>query len=141
MQTESNTRQRKSRQQANLRVLGNNKESQGEYQFKIEFLFFQEDGTYIAYCPALDISSPGESFNETVGNFYEMFQLHIECCIENNTLHDDLLAHGWVLEKEDVLPPQFSSLVSKKEVKTVGLCYSTLGTVSDCPDTDGTMLS
>ena len=117
MKTESNTRQRKSRLQANLKVLGHDKESQGEYRFKIEFLVFQEDGTYIAYCPALDISSSGESFNEAVGNFYEMFQLHIECCIENNTLHDDLLAHGWVLEKEDVLPPQFSSLVGKKEVK------------------------
>lgn len=84
MNTESNTRQRKLRIQANLK----------EYRFKIEFLVFQEDGTYIAYCPALDISSSGESFNEAVGNFYEMFQLHIECCIENNTLHDDLLAHG-----------------------------------------------
>ncbi len=117
MKTESHTHQRKSSLQANLKVQTRNKKTQREYRFKLEFLIFQEDGAYIAYCPALDISSSGESFNEAVGNFYEMFQLYVECCIENNTLHDDLLAHGWVVEKEDVLPPQFSSLVGKKEVK------------------------
>ena len=73
-------------------------ELQKDYRFSLEFFVFQENGLQIAYCPSLDISTSGTTFNEAVGNFYEMFQLYIECCVENNTLHDDLLAHGWKLQ-------------------------------------------
>ena len=64
-----------------------------EYHFSIEFYVFQENSSYIAYCPSLDISTCAESYNEAISAFYEMFQFHIECCIENGTLHEDLLAH------------------------------------------------
>lgn len=66
-----------------------------EYRFQLVFYVFQEDGVYIAYCPSLDISTSGKDFNGAVGNFYECFQLHVECCVESGTLHDDLSAHGW----------------------------------------------
>lgn len=52
-----------------------------------------------------------------VGNFYEMLQLHIECCVESGTLHDDLLAHGWKMRKRDIVPPTFSVLMKKPEMK------------------------
>ena len=60
-----------------------------EYRFSIEFFVFQQDGAYIAYCPSMDISTSGKTFNEAVGNFHEMFQLHIECCIDNESLIQD----------------------------------------------------
>lgn len=88
-----------------------------EYRFSIEFFIFQDSGLYIAYCPSLDISTSGKTFNEAVGNFYEMFQLHIECCVESGTLHDDLLAHGWKMRKRDIVPPAFSVLMKKPEMK------------------------
>ena len=90
---------------------------QSEYRFSLEFFVFQENGLQIAYCPSLDISTSGATFNEAVGNFYEMFQLYIECCVENNTLHDDLLAHGWKVQKKQMLPPTFSVLMRKPEMK------------------------
>ena len=90
---------------------------QSEYRFSLEFFVFQENGLQIAYCPSLDISTSGATFNEAVGNFYEMFQLYIECCMENNTLHDDLLAHGWKVQKKQMLPPTFSVLMRKPEMK------------------------
>ena len=70
-----------------------------EYRFRLEFYVFQEDGVYIAYCPSLDISTSGDTFNGAVGNFYEMFQLHIECCVEHGTLLKDLAAHRWKVRK------------------------------------------
>lgn len=88
-----------------------------EYHFSIEFFVFQEDGSYIAYCPALDISSSGETFNDAISGFYEMFQLHVECCVENKTLYDDLLAHGWKMRKSNITPPRFSTLMRKPEMK------------------------
>ena len=88
-----------------------------EYRFQLVFYVFQEDGVYVAYCPSLDISSSGNSFNEAVGNFYECFQLHVECCVESGTLHDDLLAHGWKITKKSILPPTFSVLMKKAEMR------------------------
>ena len=65
-----------------------------EYRFSVEFYIFQEGDSYVAYCPALDISTCANTYNDAVSAFYEMFQLHIECCVESGTLHDDLLVHN-----------------------------------------------
>jgi predicted RNase H-like HicB family nuclease len=87
-----------------------------EFKLSIEFYVFVEDGLYISYCPSLDISTSGETYNEAIGNFYEMLQLHIECCTDNNTLYDDLKSHGWKLDGENILPPSFMTLMEKPEM-------------------------
>lgn len=92
-------------------------EAANEYRFQLEFYIFQEEGRYIAYCPSLDLSTSGDSFNDAVGNFYECFQLHVECCVECGTLYDDLIAHGWKLRKKSIMPPTFSALMKKPEMK------------------------
>ena len=90
-----------------------------EYRFSIEFVIFRENDLFIAYCPSLDLSSSGESFNDAISNFYEMFQLYIESCVENKTLFADLAAHGWKMQKKTILPPKFSSLAKKPEMKRI----------------------
>lgn len=88
-----------------------------EYRFRLEFYVFQDDGVYIAYCPSMDLSTSGNSFNEAVENFYECFQPHVECCVDQGTLFDDLVAHGWKLSKKGIRPPSFTSLMRKPEMK------------------------
>ena len=88
-----------------------------EYRFSLEFYIFREDGNYIAYCPALDLSTCAETYNDAISSFYEMFQLHVECCVETGTLHDELLAHGWKFRKKSILPPAFTVLMKKPEMK------------------------
>ena len=90
-----------------------------EYHFSIEFFIFQENGTFIAYSPALDLSSSAETYNEAISNFYEMFQLYVESCVESGTLQEDLQAHGWKLHKKSksLQPPSFSVLMKKPEMK------------------------
>lgn len=88
-----------------------------EYKFNVEFYVFMEDGMYISYCPSLDISTSGVTFNEAIGNFYEMLQLHVETCIECNTLKEDLLAHGWSVSDDTLLPPAFMTLMEKPDMK------------------------
>ena len=90
-----------------------------EYRFQLEFYVFQEDGVYIAYCPSLDISTSGDTFNEAVGNFHERFQLHVEWCVEHGTLLEDLAAHGWKVKKGNIMPPSFSSLMRKTDIKSL----------------------
>lgn len=88
-----------------------------ECRCSVCFFVFCENKRHIAYCPSLDLSTSGDTFNEAVGNFYEALQLYIECGVENNTLHDDLTAHGWTFKKEKITPPPFKKLMVKAEVK------------------------
>lgn len=66
---------------------------------------------FIAYCPALDITSAGDSLNDVVTQFYEHFQLYIECCLEDNTLVEDLQNHGWKLDGVKLCQPTFGDLL------------------------------
>ena len=73
-----------------------------EYRFSLEYYIFMEGTDYVVYCPALDISTCAKTYNEAVSSFYEMFQLHIECCVENGTLQDDLLSHAFIMKKPEM---------------------------------------
>lgn len=66
----------------------------------IAFYVFKEGNAYIAYCPSLDISTCAETYSEAVSAFHKMFQLHMEFCVENGTLAEDLMAREWKI------PPQ-----------------------------------
>lgn len=88
-----------------------------EFRFVMDFVIFMDGGLFISYCPSLDISSYGDTYNEAISNFYEMFQLHIESCLAAGTLHDDLLSHGWTLRKDGVTPPPLTKLFDKPEMK------------------------
>lgn len=88
-----------------------------EYHLSVQFYLFKENGRYIAYCPSLDLSTSGDTYNSAVSNSHEMLQLYIECCNDRGTLHDDLLAHGWTIKKKDVKPPTFMQLLVKPELK------------------------
>lgn len=92
-------------------------EKSAEYRFQLEFYVFQEGGNHIAYSPALDISTSGSTFNDAIANFYERFQLYVEYCVAHGTLHNDLLSHGWKFKKESIIPPSFSVLMRKPEMK------------------------
>lgn len=92
-------------------------DGKAEYHFTLDFLIFQEDGAYIAYCPSLDISTCADTHNEAISNFYEMFQLHIETCLEMGTLQEDLLSHGWKLRDKSLTPPALITLIKKPEVR------------------------
>lgn len=89
------------------------------YKFDLDVLIFQDDGSYIAYCPALDMTEASDTFNSVIGDFYEHFQLYAEFCIEHNTLLDDLKAHGWSVGDGVICPPIFSSLISNPEVRHI----------------------
>lgn len=90
-----------------------------EYKISVSFFIFEKNNTLIAYCPSLDISTSGNTYNDVIGNFYEALQLHIECCAMCNTLHEDLVSHGWSLSKKGIIPPSFKSLMKKDEMKNL----------------------
>lgn len=84
------------------------------HRFVLHYYIFKDEGLYIAYCPALDLTTSGKDFNDAIYQFYENFQLYVECCLEQGTLMDDLLAHGWKLDGEKLIQPSFTYLLSKE---------------------------
>ena len=88
-----------------------------EYRTRVEIFVFEDSpGVYVAYCPSLDLSTSDDSFNGALSSFYEALQLHIEYCVESGTLIEDLISHGWVRKRVNLLPPKFDKLL-----KTSGL--------------------
>jgi hypothetical protein len=87
----------------------------------VPVIFFKEEGTTIAYCPALNVYGYGndeeqaeESFKIALGEFFRY-------SLNKKTLIPELEALGWeVKRKKKFIPPVFSTLLDKNpEFKTI----------------------
>lgn len=70
---------------------------------------FQEGTQWVAYSPALDLSTCGDSIKEAQRNFAEAVDLFLEECRRKGTLETVLKACGWVRTskpKPHYEPPQ-----------------------------------
>ena len=65
------------------------------FQLKVPVLFTQENDLIIAYCPALDISSCGETATEAKKQFSNAVSLFLEELEEMGTLDQVLQELGW----------------------------------------------
>lgn len=66
--------------------------------------FIKEDEMFVAYSPALDLSSCGESFEKAKKNFEEAVDIFIVECTKDGTLHEVLESLGWKLEVKNKPP-------------------------------------
>ena len=62
---------------------------------KLPVNFYNEDNKFIAYCPALDISTCGDTFEEAQEKFEELVAIFLAETIKMDTLDDVLLECGW----------------------------------------------
>ena len=61
----------------------------------VEIIFIEEKDSIIAYCPALDLSSCGETVEEAEAMLKEATGAFFESCIEREVLDDVLEELGW----------------------------------------------
>lgn len=80
-------------------------------------MFFEEDGTQIAYIPVLDISGYGVSEEEAYKSLTVALENYLSYTIHKNTLFDDLKAHGWTIRKrtKPYIAPEITDLINKNE--------------------------
>ncbi|MBI2588586.1 hypothetical protein HYW35_00015 [Candidatus Saccharibacteria bacterium] len=64
-------------------------------EVKLSLSIFREGKTYIAFSPALDISTAGKSATEAKKNFDELVQIFFEETEKHGTTEDALLSLGW----------------------------------------------
>lgn len=62
---------------------------------KLKITFYKEGEQFISYCPALDLSTAGDTFEEAKKNFEEAVAIFFEETIRRGTLEDVLLGCGW----------------------------------------------
>lgn len=65
-------------------------------QFNLPVTILREKKRFVAYTPALDLSTSGQTYQEAKDRFGEMIRLFFEELVKNNTLEDVLEDLGWV---------------------------------------------
>lgn len=71
--------------------------------------FFKEAEAFVAYTPALDLSSYGQTFKEAEARFKEAVEIFFEECLRRGTLNDALASLGWTKSAKAPagwIPPQ-----------------------------------
>lgn len=66
----------------------------------IELILFEEDGIWVAYCPALELSSYGDNENEAKQAFEEAMSIFLSETDRKGTLERYLLKLGWQLQQK-----------------------------------------
>jgi len=83
-------------------------------EMRLSVILFQDDQKYfIAHIPILDLSGYGSSEEEAKASLDIVLRDYLDYAIDNNTLHDDLIAHGFLFNKKEhtVNPPELEESV------------------------------
>lgn len=65
------------------------------YNVNLPVVIFKEDKTFIAYTPALDLSTAGENFEAVKEKFDQAVKIFFEEVNEKGTLEEVLAENGW----------------------------------------------
>lgn len=84
------------------------------YQFALPVSILKEGDSFIAFTPALDLSTVGDTFEEAQQRFEEAVQIFFEEITEKGTAEEVLADLGWQKVKEQLVPPQVVSNQTKQ---------------------------
>jgi len=76
------------------------------FDIKISVSFFREGKVFVAYSPALDISTSGKDFKEVKQRFDEVVQIFFDETLKRGTLDEALGELGWQKVKNNWEPPK-----------------------------------
>ncbi|MBI4079430.1 MAG: type II toxin-antitoxin system HicB family antitoxin [Candidatus Levybacteria bacterium] len=74
-------------------------------QFSLPVSILKEGDTFVAYTPALDLSTAGETFEETQKNFAEAVNIFFGELVEMGTVDEVLIGLGWQKQNNTFVPP------------------------------------
>lgn len=79
--------------------------SKTKVNFRLPVTILKEGNDFVAYSPALDISTVGSSFEEAQERFDEMVEIFFEELAERGTIDEVLQELGWVKKNTSFTPP------------------------------------
>jgi len=74
-------------------------------QFGLPVSILREGDSFVAYTPALDLSTAGSTFEEAQKNFGEAVNIFFKELVEMGTLDDVLTELGWQKQNNNFVPP------------------------------------
>lgn len=75
------------------------------FQANLAVTFLREGKQFVAYSPALDLSTAGRSLEQAKKRFTEAAMIFFEECHKMGTLKEVLLDLGWRGKKDVLTPP------------------------------------
>jgi predicted RNase H-like HicB family nuclease len=80
-------------------------------QINVPVSYFKEDKSFVAYTPALDLSSAGKTLKEAEKNIAEAVEIFMEEVLKNGTIDEVLSSLGWkkISKSNEWMPPIFVS--------------------------------
>jgi len=84
-----------------------------DIKFNIPLFFLKEKKSFIAYSPALDLSTSGKSFREAQKRFSEISTIFFQEIIKKGTIKEVLEGLGWEKVKDKWSPPFLISHTQK----------------------------
>ncbi|MDP3941644.1 MAG: hypothetical protein Q8Q49_05040 [bacterium] len=74
-------------------------------EFSLPVSFLKEHKSFVAYTPALDLSTSGDTFEEAQKNFAEAVRIFFEELMEMGTMDEVLSGLGWQKQNNTFIPP------------------------------------
>lgn len=75
---------------------------------------------YIAYCPELDLVGYDTTNRKARKSFESVLKEYIDYTVQNGTLEQDLLEHGWKMRKNGTITtPTYSEMLKRSQLKSV----------------------
>lgn len=85
--------------------------------FKLPVSIIKEGKKYVAYSPAIDLSTSGNSYEGVKKRFEEITNIFFEELIKNNTIEEVLYNLGWKRIQSKWSPP----MVISQELQTISI--------------------
>lgn len=84
---------------------------------KLPVALIKDGNVYVAYTPALDVSTYGKTEHEAKKNFDELVRTYFEEFVDNPSALDQvLLSLGWKKHKDSWHPPKITNTIQNIEV-------------------------
>ena len=99
-------------------ITGNWKSGKDFINMKLAVIMFEEDGSQIMYCPALDISGYGKNAKDAHQSFEISLSEFFQYTLNKNTFKEVLSGMGWTVKKskhKPMYPPDMSELLQKND--------------------------
>jgi hypothetical protein len=88
-------------------------------QFNLPVSILKEGKKYVAYTPALDLSTSGDNYEQAKKRFEEIVNVFFEEIIKKGTIEDVLTDLGWKKVQANWRPP----VVVSNEFQNIELSY------------------
>jgi len=80
-------------------------------QLQLAVMIVKEGEYYVAYCPALELSTHGESEQEAKEYFEDAVKEFLKDTMQMGTLERLLLKFGWNLKSSEYIPPRIEEKI------------------------------